>query len=196
VVLSKTATTAGLSVKGWAIDRVDVTRSIGINVGVTSPDGATKTYPFTASQPRTDVNTALGVSGSHGFAATIPVTAPGGYKVCSYAVALSPLAAENPLLGCKSIDVAAIPAPVGSLDIVAVNKSSTTTSLNAGGWALDWADAARSITVHIEVTSPDGTAKTYPLSASQARSDVNTVLGVSGSHGYSTSVQVSSPRLH
>ncbi|MBD1590917.1 glycoside hydrolase [Arthrobacter sp. S1_S22] len=193
LALSKTATTAGLSLKGWALDRGDVMRSITIHVDVTSPDGSKKTHPFTASQPRPDVNTALGVSGNHGFAATIPITAPGLYKVCSYAIALSPLAPENPLLGCGSIEAAAAPAPIGSLDIVTVNKSSTTASLNVGGWAVDWADGTRSIAVQIHVTSPDGITKTYPLTASQPRSDVNTVLGVSGNHGYTTAIPVSSP---
>ncbi|WP_458781630.1 lysozyme [Arthrobacter sp. D3-16] len=194
--LIKTATTAALSVKGWAVDRGDAARSIAVHVYVTSPDGLTRSYPFTASQARADVNSALGVTGNHGYAAAIPISAPGVYKICSYAIALSPLAPGNPLLGCRSVEAPAVAPPVGSLDAVAVNKTSTSASLSVSGWALDKADAAQPIDVHIYVTSPDGSIKGYPFTATQPRPDVNTVLGVPGDHGYKPSIPISSPGIY
>lgn len=196
VALAKTATTAGLSVRGWALDRGDASRSINVQVNVTSPDGSTKAHPFTASQSRPDVNTALSVTGNHGFTAVIPITAAGAYRVCVYAIALSPLAPGNPLLGCRTVEAAAAPAPVGNLDVVSVNKTSTSASLNAGGWAVDRADSSQSIPVHVYVKSPDGTTKSYAFTASQPRSDVNAALGVTGNHGFATAIPVSAPGVY
>ncbi|WP_240719820.1 lysozyme [Pseudarthrobacter sp. NamB4] len=193
--LIKTSTTAALSVRGWALDRGDSARSISVHVYVTSPDGSTKGYPFSASQVRADVNSALGVTGNHGFAAAVPITAPGQYKVCAYAIALSPLA-PNPLLSCRTVDVGAVTPPTGSLDSVAVNKTSSSVSLSVTGWALDKADTSRSIDVHVYVTSPDGSTKGYAFTASQPRSDVNKVLGVTGDHGFAPSIPITSPGVY
>ncbi|MFC9771841.1 MULTISPECIES: GH25 family lysozyme [unclassified Pseudarthrobacter] len=194
--LIKTSTTAALSVRGWAVDRGDSTRSISVHVYVTSPDGTTKSYPFSAAQARADVNNALGVTGNHGFAAAIPITAPGQYKVCTYAIALSPLAPGNPLLSCRTVDVGAVAPPIGSLDSMTVNKTSTSASLSLAGWAVDKADASRSIDVHIYVTAPDGNTKGYAFNASRPRTDVNTAFGVTGDHGFAPSIPITSPGVY
>jgi hypothetical protein len=196
VTLAKTATTAALSLRGWAVDRGDVSRSIAVHAYVTSPDGTTKTYPYTASQTRSDVNRALAISGNHGFVATIPIKSPGVYKVCTYAIALSPLATGNTLLGCRSVEAAAAPLPVGFLDSVTANKTAAGASLKATGWALDMVGAAQSIAVHVYVTAPDGSTKAYPFTASQARSDVNAALGVTGKHGYAAAIPVAIPGVY
>lgn len=194
--LIKTSTTAALSVRGWAVDRGDSARSISVHVYVTSPEGSVTGFPFVASQARTDVNSALGITGNHGFAAAIPISAAGQYKVCAYAIALSPLAPGNPLLSCRIVSVGAVAPPTGSLDSVSVNKTTDSASLTVAGWALDKEDAARSIDVHIYVTSPDGTAKGYAYTASRARADVNTAFGVTGDHGFAPSISITKPGVY
>ncbi|WP_307093232.1 lysozyme [Arthrobacter sp. B2I5] len=194
--LIKTATTAALSVKGWAVDAGDPTRSVTVHTYVTSPDGSSRSYPFTASQPRADVNAALGITGNHGYAAAIPIQSAGAYQVCTYAIAVSPLSSGNSFLGCRSVSVGSVDPPVGSLDSLTVDKTSTSASLTASGWALDRSYATNSVAVHVYVTAPDGSIKAYPFVASQPRADVNTVMGVTGDHGYKASIPISSPGIY
>ncbi|MDP9982127.1 hypothetical protein J2W14_001515 [Pseudarthrobacter oxydans] len=73
-----------------------------VHIYVTAPDGKTLGYAFTTNQLRADVNTALGITGNHGYAAAIPVTQRGTYNVCSYGIAISPLSNGNRLLGCQT----------------------------------------------------------------------------------------------
>lgn len=194
--LIKTSTTAALSVRGWAVDRGDATRSISVHVYVTSPAGSTKAYPYSANQARADVNTALGVTGVHGYSAAIPITGSGQYKICAYAIALSSLAPGNPLLGCRRVDAAPVAPPVGALDSVTVSKTSSSASLSVAGWALDKADTTRPTDVHMYVTNPDGTIKAYEYTASQPRADVNAALKVTGDHGFAPSIPITSPGVY
>lgn len=191
VSMVKTSTSASIKASGWALDRGDAGRSIQVHVYVTAPDGSVKSYPYTASQPRPDVNSVLGVSGNHGYETSISVSKPGVYGVCAYAIALSPIATANPLLGCTSIDAGRSGSPIGYLDSARIVSPNGQVSLESSGWTLDPDMATQSNPVHVYVTSPDGKTTGYVFSTTINRADVNNFVGTSGRHGYSTLVQIS-----
>jgi len=68
--------------------------------------------------------------------------------------------------------------PVGSFDQLSVNASRT--ALRIVGWAVDRNSSASSISVRITVNGAG-----FTRTANVARTDVDRVLGVSGSHGFS-----------
>ncbi|MET1156406.1 GH25 family lysozyme [Arthrobacter sp.] len=92
-----------VNLTGWTLDPVFPAISNPVHVYVTSPDGVTKGYPFTADQKRSDVNKALGTVGDHGFAASVPVIQRGSYLVCAYGVAVSKISLNNSQLGCRKV---------------------------------------------------------------------------------------------
>ena len=102
VSVSKTANGAALTVSGWTVDKGTPSASIPTHIYVTYPDGTNLGYPFTADNPRPDVNQYLGVTGNHGFTASLPITKPGTYRICSYGIAVSPMSYGNSLLGCTT----------------------------------------------------------------------------------------------
>lgn len=189
VDLKTTSTTASLTTRGWALDYGDTTRQIAVHVYVQSPDGTTQLYKITASQPRPDVNKVLQVPGDHGYQTDIPLSAPGTYRVCSWAIALSPVAPGNALLGCKSVTVGVSAKPVGFLDSVKLSTTNGVTSLTASGWAMDPTTGA-SIEVHVYVTQPDTQQKYFPIIANLPRPDVNAAMKTTGDHGFSLSTNI------
>ncbi|MCX6499075.1 MAG: hypothetical protein NTU93_09760 [Arthrobacter sp.] len=193
VTLNKVTSPASLMVSGWTVDKGTPEASIPAHVYVTYPDGTTQGYPFTADQNRPDVNLFLGVTGNHGYSASIAVTKPGTYRVCAYGIAVTSMSYGNSLLGCTTKEVAGSAAPVGYLDGVAVTKSTTTANLSVSGWTVDKGTPTFSIPAHVYVTYPDGTTQGFPFTANQSRPDVNQFLGVTGSHGFTASVPITKP---
>lgn len=189
VDVKTTSTTASLTTRGWALDYGDTTRQIAVQINVQSPDGTTQLYKVTGSQARPDVNKVLQVPGDHGYQTDIPISAPGTFKVCSWAIPLSPVAPGNALLGCKSVTVGISAKPVGYLDSVKLSTTNGVTSLTASGWAMDPTTSA-SIEVHVYVTQPDTVQKYFPIVASLPRPDVNAVMRTTGDHGYSLSTNI------
>jgi hypothetical protein len=189
--LNKTATTASITARGWTVDPGTPAASIPAHIYITSPDGTTQGYPFTADQARADVNQATGASGNHGYSATVPVTKPGTYKICSYGIAVTPLSYGNSLLGCQTLQAPASPSPVGYLDSVSIASSGAGAKVTATGWTADLGAGSASIPVHTYVTSPDGVRTGYAFTADVSRPDVNQIIGIPGNHGYTTSINVS-----
>ncbi|QCB96667.1 hypothetical protein E5206_06765 [Arthrobacter sp. PAMC25564] len=185
------ATISGNSItaRGWTLDPGTPGSSIPAHIYITAPDGTTKGTAFTADQARPDVNQVIGVSGNHGYTATIPITQPGSYKVCAYGIAVTALSNGNSLLGCQTIQAPRSPSPIGSLDQATISGNSIT----ARGWTLDPGTPGSSIPVHIYITAPDGTTKGTAFTADQARPDVNQVIGVSGNHGYTATIPITQP---
>ena len=101
-----TSSGATLNVRGWAVDPASKSTPTQAHVYVTAPDGTTTGHAFTADKPRADVNTALGISGNHGFQESISVKAPGKYQACAYAIGTF----DNTALGCRTLTVAGTPA--------------------------------------------------------------------------------------
>lgn len=89
--------------QGWTLDPALPAVSNPVHVYITSPDGSTKGYPFTANLKRPDVNTVLQTVGDHGYSTSVPITARGQYRVCTYGVAVSIFAAYNSQLGCRTL---------------------------------------------------------------------------------------------
>ncbi|MFC4243521.1 cell wall-binding repeat-containing protein [Gryllotalpicola reticulitermitis] len=95
------------SVSGWAIDPVDPTRSLMMQISITNPAGTTTTTTVTANQNRPDVGAvypyAKNSAGQtlHGFSLTMPAAATGQYGFCVTAVASPINSSGNTSLGCK-----------------------------------------------------------------------------------------------
>lgn len=184
--VEKTATQAFLSVRGWTVDYGDPSSQLSVHIYVYAPDGTSKVYPVTTTSTRTDVNQIFGISGNHGYEQDISVTSPGRYVVCAYGIALSPVSAGNTALGCSTVDAGFAATPIGFLDSATVQLSGGVATLVAKGWAVDRDVPNVSIDVHTYVFAPDGTSTNVPTPAQQSRPDVNNVLGISGSHGFTT----------
>ncbi len=181
---------AKLKANGWAVDKGSPAVSIPVHIYVTSPGGETLGYALTAGEPRPDVNQAIGVSGSHGYSWALPISISGQYKVCAYGIHVTPMSAGNSLLGCRSIDVPGADRPVGYLDWLSFRNQGESATLEIGGWSYDPGSPAASNPVHLYITAPDGKTTSQAVSADILRSDVNTAMKVSGSHGYRASIGV------
>ena len=184
--ISVTSSGAVLTVTGWAVDPATNSASTQARISVTAPDGTSTTTVVTADKSRSDVNSALGISGNHGFQTSIAVKQTGSYKVCVDAVAT----AGNTALGCRSVTLAGSPAPEGSLDSVTTALVTGQPRIQLDGWAVDRGTPDASIPVRVDVTAPDGTSSTRTATADKSRPDVNPALGVTGSHGFAITVPV------
>lgn len=188
--VNSAATVASITVKGWSLDPGTPSASIPVHVYVTAPDGTTTSTAHTADQVRADVNGVMGVTGNHGYQATIPISKAGTYRVCVYGLAVSSLPLGNTLLGCQVTTANATAAPVGYLDSVKILAGTQGANLTAKGWTLDPAVPSASIPVHLYVTYPDGTTKATAYVADNSRPDVNTIIRVAGDHGYEEAIAV------
>ena len=73
-VEGETNNVRNIRVQGWAYDPDVPSESVPIRVVIKRTDGTVlKTVNLNADVPRPDVNSAKGISGNHGFAATIPI---------------------------------------------------------------------------------------------------------------------------
>lgn len=196
ISLSLAANTASLQVTGWALDPTVPATSIPVSVYISAKDGAAVTNPaplnLVANLKRPDVNTVLGTVGDHGFQAALAISATGNYSVCVRANGVAPVSAGPTLLGCKNISVTSTPPTTGFLDSASIQVTNGQAAVVTQGWTLDPALPALSNPVHVYITSPDGSTKGYPFTASLKRPDVNSALQTTGDHGYATSVPITS----
>lgn len=134
-------------VRGWAFDP-DASTPINVHVYV---DKVFSTS-LKADAPRADVGRAHGITDNHGFDATIALTA-GTHSVCVYAIDATK--GSNPLLGCRSVEVANSP-PTGAVDAVVgapatvggSGREASRATVTASGWAWDF-DTATPVTVEM-----------------------------------------------
>jgi len=159
-----------MTVTGWAVDP-ETSAPIGVHVYV---DGANVAM-LTADRSRPDVAAARpGAGAAHGFQVEVPV-APGKRTVCVYAINVGQ-GGENPLLGCRPVDVGV--RPVGRIETTV----SSGYSARVTGWAID-PDTSAPIDVHLYV---DG-VYTQAVTASGVRPDVAAVYPAAGAaHGFDT----------
>lgn len=189
----RSGSSSAIAAAGWTLDPGTPGASIPVHLYVTTPDGATTAYPFTANAQRGDVNGVMQLPGDHGFKVSLPLNRPGSYKVCAYGLAVSLMSAGNTLLGCKAFSVMSAASPIGYLDSVAVDRSGSSPAITAAGWTLDPGTPAASIPVHLYITAPDGTTTGYPFTANAPRPDVNGVMLVPGDHGYRVNLPLKQP---
>ncbi len=101
-------------VAGWGFDPTVSSESIDARVWIGGPvgtPGAVATV-IRANGVRGDVNTAYGISGDHGFDATIPTNARGSVPACVYLIDRP--VGVNTFLGCKDVTVTGpAPRPLG-----------------------------------------------------------------------------------
>lgn len=98
-------TSGGASIKaaGWTYDPAVPGASNPVHIYVTSPDGTQRGYAYPTNISRLDVNKAFGISGNHGYSASLAVTQRGRYTVCHYGIGLAEFSTGNTLLGCSSV---------------------------------------------------------------------------------------------
>lgn len=170
---SVTVVDATIRLSGWAFDPNNSSASIPVHVYV---NGAFSSQ-LSASAGRADVNSAYGIPGNHGFSGTVRA-AVGDNTVCVFA--LSVTGTDNSLLLCKTVNWNPTKPPVGSFDGISLDGSTIAVS----GWTYDPQNVSASNTVSVKLNG--GAATT--VTANGSRSDVNSALGLTGSHGYSTSL--------
>ncbi|MDI9918892.1 M23 family metallopeptidase [Rhodococcus sp. IEGM 1379] len=78
--------------------------------------------------------------------------------------------------------------PIGNIDRV---TSPSPGIVSVGGWAFDRDDKSASLAVHVYVGGEAGVvgAEGHPLSANVSRPDVNNVHGLTGNHGFDTTIE-------
>lgn len=189
---NRTVDKVTLQLKGWAADQANPSTSSYADAYVTAPNGTTTGYRMTANTSRPDVQSATGLGSNHGFDYQVPVTAPGSYKVCTYAIGQN----ANTPLGCRTISVDANPSPIGSYDTLTITQATNSAALQVTGWALDPTQPATSIPVNVYISAKDGTAVTSPtpvnVTANVKRPDVNSALGTVGDHGFQAALPINS----
>jgi hypothetical protein len=189
---SVTSSGTFLKVAGWAVDPATSSASTQAHVYITAPGGTKTGHVLNADKPRSDVNSALKITGNHGFQSSIAVKAPGVYQACAFAIG----AAGNTALGCRSVTVAGAAVaeyPRGSLDSVDFSNARPSAALRVAGWTYDVGTPSASIPVHLYVTAPDGGTNIVKTTANGARPDVNAAMKITGSHGYRTTIPVTRP---
>lgn len=94
-----TVASGSVTLSGWAYDPDAPATAISVAV---YRDGVGLHW-YTTGVPRPDVNSALGITGTHGFRITIP-TKPGQHDFSVFGINIVP-AGPNPLIGKKSVTV-------------------------------------------------------------------------------------------
>ena len=181
------ACTAGkyqIAVSGWAYDPDATAQTIGVQVKIYQNDGTTlyKTQNLTANQ----ANGNAGVSGNHGFAATITNIPAGTYKVKVYAIDYN--GDGDTQIGATQTVTVTGTQPSGRIDACNGGVGQFTIS----GWAYDPDATTESIGVQVKIYQSNGTTlyKTENLTADRPRNDVNNTFNITGQHGYSATIAI------
>jgi len=159
------------TIGGWAADRNRLNTSINVEIY----DGSSLISTVLASSLRTDVGSALGDNGLHGFSIPTPASLKNGaaHSVhVKFEASTTELSGSPASITCSS---SSPPTPnyVGFLDHAACDTIS--------GWAADKNRLNTSINVEIY----DGSSLISTVLASNSRSDVGTFLADNGMHGFS-----------
>ncbi len=137
-----------------------------------------------AADLRPDVNRAFDIDGNHGFNRALAIR-PGNHRVCVYSLsvdAAGDLDGLNQLISCRYVTVTDEAPPRGAFDQV----TQTGTSMNVSGWAYDLDSENQSLDIAVHL---DG-VPFINIKASQARTDVNKIVGISGDHGFNSTFDV------
>lgn len=94
-----------LTVSGWAFDAQVPTKSIGVHLYVWAADGTLQFSGVFTNGARPDVAAAYSGAGPNtGYSATVNITKPGNYTVCTYGIGAAALnIGLNSQLGCKVV---------------------------------------------------------------------------------------------
>ena len=161
---------SGIRVTGWAFDPDEPGTQIQVAVYVDSKGFGW----FPTGRARSDVNSAYGITGNHGYDVTVPV-GPGRHTV--YVFGINVAGGGNTLLGSRVLQVGGTALPVGALDSIAAAPDST---IRIRGWAYDADDPAMAISVAVYL---DGRGVSW-FPTGRPRADVNSVFRITGNHGF------------
>jgi hypothetical protein len=188
---------SSLSFGGWAIDRALPTQAINVDVYIDRPNGTSVGVRTSASGERRDVGAAYpGTGTKHGFSGSLPVSSPGVYRACAFAIGESVFGAGNSLLGCTSTTVSAA-AVVGAFDSATAVMAESGKGIAVRGWSADPGNPKASGAVDVYVDSPDGSSKGYRLMADKSRPDVASAFPAYGDkHGLVGEVPVNAGGRH
>ena len=172
-------------VGGWAFDKDDSSKSLSIHVYIGGPAGSSgaEGHAITANAARSDVNSAYGISGNHGYGSEITTNKTGSQSVYVYAINVG--GGDNTLLGSKTVNISN-PNPVGALDIVEGKCG----QVFVRGWAFDPNDTSKALSIHVYVgagSTVDG-GEGHAITANTVRNDVNSVYKCGTNHGYSQTI--------
>jgi len=167
---------------GWAYDPDASSSSLSIHFYIDGKFAGAKT----ANLYRSDVNAAFGITGSHGFAWSIPSKyRTGSHQIRAYAIDTN--GNGNPQLSNSPLNFSySPPPPVGYLDCAGAHCSS---GWRVAGWAYDPSSSSTSVNVELYLDAPRGSGRYMGrYLANRYRSDVNAAMGISGYHGFSVSI--------
>ncbi|WP_153303459.1 hypothetical protein [Plantibacter flavus] len=190
-VTTGSGSSTAMKVRGWALDPDASAVSSQVHVYVTQPGGKVVGTSLVADKARPDIGATFpGAGSAHGFELSIPVTTPGIYQVCSYAIPTYwKNIGANRLLECQSVNyVKAF--PNGQVDAIVADQTPTAPAISVSGWTYDAGAPASSIGAHVYITDPNGVTTGYSRKADKARDDVNRAFGISGAHGFRESFPV------
>lgn len=177
VIDSVSASSASLTVAGWALDP-DTSLPITVHVYV---DGR-PAVALSANGPRSDVQRNIpGAGPRHGYSGRVAARA-GAHEVCVFGINVG--SGANRLIGCRTIVVPSKVA-IGSVDAV----TNVGYGFSVRGWALD-PDTNAPINVHVYVDGflMDG------VRADQDRPDVGRAHGKGSAHGFTYTERASQGR--
>ena len=91
-----------VTVRGWAFDKDDISKSLDIHVYIGGPAGSgAEGHSIVADQYRPDVNSVYGVGDYHGFSSTIYTSLSGNQEVFIYGI--NTMGGSNVLLGSQTV---------------------------------------------------------------------------------------------
>ncbi|MDO4533028.1 MAG: CHAP domain-containing protein [Coriobacteriia bacterium] len=115
---------------GWAFDKDHPNTSIDVHVYIGGPAGVGECHVIKANKARDDVNRTMGITGSHGFDATVKTNKRGTVQVYAYGISLdgAPLNNNRQLINVKTVTVTnPVQVTKQANPIVAKAKQSTVT---------------------------------------------------------------------
>lgn len=186
VSLTRSGAQVSIKVQGWAVDPSNPRATTRADTYITGPDNQQKVYSAAASTYRPDVNQALGYGDNHGFELAVPISSSGKYQVCTYAIGQF----QNTLLKCVAITANGVEPPRGFFDAIGEQRTRDSVSLNLRGWSVDPANATSPTPADAYITYPDGSVKSYRMSAGVKRDDVAQATGYGANHGFDQSFVV------
>lgn len=172
--------------QGWAFDAQSPADTMELHYYVNGPWDSGIFHSGTTTVFRSDVNAANGLTGNHGFSLPIPAQFYDGvthslwvYGIDKQGESNSPIDGfDAPFIGRATFLSFTFNGAEGHVDEVTVDGY-------IRGWALDLQSKGTSIPVHYYVDGPAGSgAPGFAIATDQARPDVNSAYGASGTHGF------------
>lgn len=174
------------SVIGWAYDPDQSSAVLDIHVYFdgTGYNSYTSSPKVTTNLARSDVNTAHGITGNHGFSFSVPAQYLDNtvHTVSVYAMGVD--ASGNANGQNVMIKQGTITCSNGTSATLPKGFADSNTCKIIEGWAFDEDNTSKAVDIHIYIDG-QGT-NTGPTTV--LRSDVNNAQGITGNHGYRYSV--------